>query len=141
MCAEPDPPDRAAHPDRRPLGGELNAAVARGVVRICRSVVGRGPTKAQAFFRGDVFVVVMHETLTRAEKSLVADGQGDAVLCLRRDLHRAMRTQLITLVQDLTGCAVTALLSADHIVPDVSTEVFVLDQPVAGEWPTRRPPP
>src|SRR4051794_37202191 len=32
-------------------GGELNASVARAAVRLHRSYVGRGPTRARAFFR------------------------------------------------------------------------------------------
>lgn len=44
-----------------------------------------------------------------------------------------MRTGLVEAVQELTGCAVDACMTATHIDPDVATAVFVLDRPVPGE--------
>lgn len=126
-------------------GGELNAVIARSVVQIYRSVAGRGPTKAKAFFRDNVVVVVMYETQTRAERSLVANGQADAVRDLRRGLQTAVCTELVDMVEKLTGCSVTAFLSQTHIDPDISVEVFILDHslpyadmPVIVEPPARK---
>jgi uncharacterized protein YbcI len=111
-------------------GGQLNAAIARAVVRIHRDYVGRGPTKAQAFFRGNVVVVVMHDVMTRAELTLVADGQDDAVRKMRRGFQNAMRAELSGAVEQLTGSKVEAFLNDNHIDPDIAVEVFVLDRPV-----------
>jgi uncharacterized protein YbcI len=111
-------------------GGQLNAALARAIVRIHRDYVGRGPTRAQAFFRGNVVVVIMHDVMTRAERSLVADGQNDAVLELRHRFQQAMRGELYGAVERLTGCKVEAFMCDHHVEPDVAAEVFVLDRPV-----------
>ena len=111
-------------------GGQLNAAIARAVVRIHRDYVGRGPTKAQAFFRGNVVVVIMQDVMTRAEQSLVADRQGDAVLEMRHRFQTAMRDELCAAVERLTACRVDAFMNDNHIDPDVAAEVFVLDRPV-----------
>lgn len=108
--------------------GELNAAVARAVVYRWTRSVGRGPTKAYAFSRGSVLVVVMEDTLTRPEQALVADGRTDTVLQWRRDLHEVMRTDLAATVEELTGARVLAALSDTSIDPDVAAEVFVLDR-------------
>lgn len=143
-----DDGSRTAHPPRGPgsalrstdlpapvvSGGERDAAIARAVVRICRSVAGRGPARAHAFYRGNVYVIIMEETQTQAEKSLIANGRSDVVLTLRNHLQAAMRDELIALIEQLTGCAVTAFLSASSIVPDVSSEVFILDQSLDDRW-------
>jgi uncharacterized protein YbcI len=119
-------------------GGELNAAVTRAVVRLHREHTGRGPTRAQSFYRGNVVVVVMHDAMTRAETSLAAAGRPDMVLTVRRAFQETMRRELTEIVESLTGCVVQAFMSANHIEPDMAAEVFVLDRPVAGE-PTERP--
>jgi uncharacterized protein YbcI len=114
-----------------PGGGELNAAIARAVVRRYREHVGRGPSKAQAFYRGNVLVLVLENTMTRAEQSLAASGQVTAVTQVRDAIRQTMRPGLVAIVEELTGCKVLALMSASHLDPDMASEVFVLDRPVA----------
>jgi uncharacterized protein YbcI len=126
-------PDR----DVRPRRGPLNQAIANAVVRGHSRYVGRGPTKAQAFFRENVVVVLLQDTLTKGERSLIAGGKQESVLHTRRQYQEMMRADLVDAVQELTGCRVEALLSGNHIDPDLSAEVFVLDRPV----PFEQPPP
>ena len=111
-------------------GGELNASIARAVVRIYREVCGRGPTKARATYRGDVVVVVLEQVLTHPEQSLAARGRCDEALALRRDLHGAMRDELARAVGELTHCRVRASLGDAQLFPDIAVEVVVLDQAV-----------
>src|SRR3954467_15600120 len=120
----------AGAPSRR---GRLNAAIAQAVVRIHSDYVGRGPTKAHAFFRGSVVVVVMEDTMTKAERSLSADGRNDTVLEMKREVQGAMRQELVAAVEGLTGHKVRAFLSDNHIDPDVEVELFTLDQPIHEE--------
>jgi uncharacterized protein YbcI len=112
------------------LGGELNASIARAVVRIYHAVCGRGSTKASATYRGDVVVVVLEQVLTQGERSLVAGGRRDEALAVRRKLHDAMRDELTLAVGELTRCRVRALLGDAHLDPDIAVEVFVLDRAV-----------
>jgi uncharacterized protein YbcI len=114
----------------RVAGGELNASVSRAVVQIHRAHVGRGPTKAQAFYRHDVIVVVLEDVLTTAERTLTAHGRADVALAGRRALEAAMHDELVAAVEGLTGARVRALMHDTHVAPDVSSAVFVLDRPV-----------
>jgi uncharacterized protein YbcI len=127
-------PQAQIHPlePSNPLGGELNAAIARAVVGIHRHHVGRGPTKAQVFFRHNVVVTILGDVLTRAEQTLVANGEHDTVLELREQLHEAMRPELVAAVERLSGRAVIAFMSDAHLDPDMAVEVFVMDRAVAG---------
>jgi len=120
----------------RPGGGRLNAAIARAVVHTHRTYAGRGPTRARAFFRRNVVVVVMEELMTRAEQSLANDGQNEALLDARRQIQQAMQPQLVEAVEVLTGCKVTAFMGDNHLDPDMAVEVFVLDQPVPSAAPS-----
>jgi uncharacterized protein YbcI len=117
----------------RLTGGELNAAIARTVVRFHREHTGRGPTRAQAFYRGNVIVVIMHDAMTKAESSLVEQGRADMVLEFRRAFQETMRDELVATVEALTGCGVEAFMSTNHVHPDMAAELFILDRPVPGE--------
>jgi uncharacterized protein YbcI len=119
----------------RATGGALNAALARAVVRYYRAQTGRGPTRAQAFYRGDVIVVVLEDTLTKAERSLVHHGRADAVLQLRDALHEIMRTDMVATVEQLTGATVRAFISGNEVDPDIAVETFILDRPVRDDPP------
>jgi uncharacterized protein YbcI len=119
--------------DPAATGGELNQAIARAVVRGHTRIVGRGPTKAQAFYRHNIVVVVMTDTLTHGERSLLADGRHDSVRRLRCEFQQAMRDDLVREVEFLTGGKVVAFMSTTHLEPDVSAELFVLDRPVSGD--------
>jgi uncharacterized protein YbcI len=121
-----------AQPAPRELltGGRLNAAITRAVVRSHSEHAGRGPTKATAFFHGNVIVVVLEQTMTRSEQSLAASGRLDAVHDVRRELQGAMRADLVAAVETLTGCTVSAFMGDSSAEPDLAVELFVLDRPV-----------
>jgi uncharacterized protein YbcI len=117
----------------RLTGGELNAALARAVVRCHNEQLGRGPTRARAFYRDNVIVVMLQNALTKAERSLAASGKTDAVHQMRAAFQDAMRPDLVATVEELTGCKVEAYMSTNHLDPDYAAELFVLDRPVAGD--------
>jgi uncharacterized protein YbcI len=116
----------------RHAGGELNAAITRAVVRVHSQYVGRGPTKAQTFYRGPVVVTVMENAMTKAERSLVADGELDVVLGMRQKFQRTMRADLVGEIERITGRKVVAFMSDNHVEPDLAAELFFLDAPVDG---------
>lgn len=113
-----------------PAGGELASAISNGVVRLLRDYTGRGPTRARTHIGEDLVSVVLEDTLTKGERSLVRDGETTLVLNARHAYQRTMGPDLIALVERLTGRKVRAFLSDNHIDPDVAVESFVLE-PVA----------
>jgi uncharacterized protein YbcI len=118
------------------VGGELNAAIARGTVRLQSQYVGRGPTKARVFYHGKVLVVLVEGTLTRPERNLAANGRADVVGQVRRAYEDAMRAEVVAMIEDLTGCKVEALMSDTIVEPDMGARVFVMDRPL-GTTPDR----
>jgi uncharacterized protein YbcI len=118
--------------DEKLLGGALNAAIARAVVRYYAEMLGRGPTKAQAFHHDNIIIVVLEDTMTKADRGLVAAGRGDAVLNTKRAVQEALEPYLRSAIERLSGCKVRAFMSTNHLEPDLVAEVFVLDRPVPG---------
>lgn len=107
--------------------GQLAAAISNSVVHVLGEYTGRGPTKARAYVNRDAISVLLHDTLTKAERHLVSDGHAPTVLQTRSLVQEMMRADLVASVEDLTGRSVVAFMSANHIDPDMAVETFVLE--------------
>lgn len=118
--------------DSQPLrGGELNAAVTREVIRIQSESHGRGPKKAFSFHNGNVLVTILEEVLSPAERRLAGNGQGEAVLKIRRLYQSTMAAEMKERIEAVTERRVIAMMSDNHVEPDMAVEVFILDRPLA----------
>jgi uncharacterized protein YbcI len=106
--------------------GVLAAQISRAVVHIWREYTGRGPTKTQTTITEDLVIVLMSDTLLKAERNLANDGRLDEVLSIRRAYQDTMREDLTGVVEDLTGRKVAAFMSHNNVDPDLSAELFVL---------------
>jgi uncharacterized protein YbcI len=109
-------------------GGQLNAALSRAVVQLHNQYLGRGPTKGHAFYRGSVVVVILEDTLTKPERSLIAGGKDGVVRDMRRDLLDTMRRDLVDAIEQLTERRVVSFLTDNDIATDIAAEIFVLDR-------------
>jgi uncharacterized protein YbcI len=116
--------------DRAPRTKDLRQAISDAIVRVSADFIGRGPTRAKTYINGDVVFCVMEDTLTRGERSLVADGDGEAVRQMRRRFQDAMRRQVCAAVEALTERKVVSFLSDNDIEAETAIEVFLLDGPV-----------
>jgi uncharacterized protein YbcI len=107
--------------------GELSAALSNAIVALMAEYTGRGATQSRTFVNENLITCIMHDSLTKGERSLVTDGKEDAVLEMRRVYQATMRPELIAIVERLTGRKVAAFMSANHVDPDVAVETFVLE--------------
>ena len=107
--------------------GATAAAVSNLIVRLLNEYAGRGPVRARSYLEGDLVCVVLEDTLTKGELSLVADGREDLVLSTRHAFQAAMSKEAIAGVEALTGRKVKAFMSDNHLNPDVAVEAFVLE--------------
>jgi uncharacterized protein YbcI len=108
------------------LGGSKSSAVSNHVVRTMSAYTGRGPTKARTYLNDDVVTVVLQDTLTKGERSLVDDDLDDLVLTMRKAYQSTMRHDLVSGIEAILGRKIVAFMSDNHIDPDFAVEVFVL---------------
>jgi uncharacterized protein YbcI len=102
------------------------AVISREMVKLLRELAGRGPTKARTTIGRDHVLVMLHDSLTPADKLLASAGYGDKVHATRQALQDVMRPRAIRLVEETLRRSVVSFLSANHLDPDVAAEVFVL---------------
>ncbi len=107
--------------------GSLASAISSSVVQLMREYTGRGPTKARTYMDEDLITVVLQDTLTMGERSLVRDGEIELVLASRKAFQRTMAAQLVATIEAHSGRSVFAFLSDNHIDPDIAVESFVLN--------------
>jgi len=106
--------------------GSIASAISGAVVQLMREYTGRGPTKARTYIHEDLVTVVLQDTLTMGERSLVRDGEVELVLASRKAFQRTMSRQLIATVEQHAGRNVFAFLSDNQVDPDVAIESFLL---------------
>jgi uncharacterized protein YbcI len=106
--------------------GQIGVAISNMVVGELAKTTGRGPTQAKTTFSANAVFVVLQDTLTTGERSLVRAGESETVLDLRRRWQRVIRDSCSRGVEQLTGRKVIGFLSDNQIDPDIAVEVFVL---------------
>jgi uncharacterized protein YbcI len=117
----------ATEPEERGANGVLSAAISNAMVQLVREFTGRGPTRVRTSIRDSVVLVLLEDTLTKGERNLVAAGRVSKVLDLRHEFQTAMRIPAIQQIELLTGRKVLAMMSANHVKPDLGAEIFVLE--------------
>ncbi len=96
-------------------------------MRIVNEYTGRGPTRARAHITEDLVTVVLEDSLTKAERTLVARGYADQVQATRLTFQATMEDDFVAGVEKILGRKVRAFLSANNTTPDVAVESFVLE--------------
>jgi uncharacterized protein YbcI len=107
----------------------MASAISNLAVRLLTDYTGRGPTKARTYIDENLITIVLQDTLTRGERSLVRNGETSLVLANRKAYQRSMGSELVASVEEISGRRVLAFLSDNHIEPDYAVEVFVLAPP------------
>jgi uncharacterized protein YbcI len=105
----------------------MAASISTGLVQLHRQYYGKGPTKAKTYFVNDTVICILEGGFTTVERTLIDDGQSDAVYEMRRSFQKAMERQFTDVVQETTARNVIAYMSQIHEDPDLAVELFVLE--------------
>jgi len=108
------------------LDGLTRSTIASEFVRLHSEYYGRGPTKAKVYSDNDFLAVVLEETFTPAEKTLIERGEAEGIQDIRRRFQRVMADQFKSVVEQATGRSVRAFLSETDLENDIAVEIFLL---------------
>jgi uncharacterized protein YbcI len=123
-------------PDDHPFSATM--VISNEMVRLYKSLFGRGPTKARTDWLGpDTLAVVLEETLTLAERNLVRLEEDQRLRDVRMFFQYATVAEFCEPVERTTGRKVRAFVSGlDTKVEGLSVELFVL-HPRGYDGPSR----
>jgi uncharacterized protein YbcI len=105
--------------------------ISRTMVGLFKDHVGRGPTLAKTYIDDDLVVCLLHDTMTKTERTLSEEGKSDEVRQIRRSIQGLLRDEAIEAVERLVGRKVITMLSDHAVDPDWAVEAFVLE-PASG---------
>lgn len=107
--------------------GETLARISTGLVQLHSRYYGKGPTKAKTHMVNDTVISILRGGFTTVERTLIEQGNVDAVYDMRRSFQMAMEEQFTAVVEEATGRKVIAYMSQIHQDPDLAVEIFVLE--------------
>jgi uncharacterized protein YbcI len=109
-------------------GQSIPLAVSNAMVRLYKEQFGRGPTQARTAFAGpDLLVTTLQDSMTPAERNLVALGEHQRLRDTRMFFQYATEKEFRDSVEEITGRKVWAFVSGIDTREDVSTELFYLE--------------
>ncbi len=89
--------------------------------------------KAKTYALDDIIVVVMRGSgFTALEQTIMDSGQPQRVVDMRHDFQNMMTKRFTDTIEELTGRNVVAFLSQAHVDPDLTLEVFFVDEALRG---------
>lgn len=136
-------PDRAVFStaedtsDRSPM-----LQIANAMVRLYKEAHGRGPTKVRVHYAGpDALVVLLEDSLTVAERNLVALGEDERLREARMFFQRTLEQEFRAIVEQTLGRRTIAFISGIDTQRDVAVELFTLepDPESVADDPNTRP--
>jgi uncharacterized protein YbcI len=102
--------------------------LSNAMVRLYKEALGRGPTKARAYFAGpDMLVVVLEQSMTVAERNLAAMGEHERLRESRLFTQYALEREFRAIVEQTLGRQTIAFVSGIDTHHDVAAEIFTLE--------------
>jgi uncharacterized protein YbcI len=121
-------PSPLGNSDRQ--GMELQE-LSNAMVQIYKEQFGRGPTKARTQYAGpDTLVATLENSLTPAERSMLAADEHQRVREIRMFFQHASEREFVDAVEQITGRKVRGFVSGTDTDQDISSEIFYLE-PIA----------
>src|SRR5829696_3189213 len=107
--------------------GAVLADISNEMVGLYKELFGRGPTRARTNWAGpDTLICTLENSLTPAEKSLVALGEHQRLRDTRMVFQHATEGRFREVVERLTSREVRGFVSGTDVERDLSAEVFYL---------------
>ena len=110
--------------------GEIRAALSNALVALMKEHWGKGPTAAKSFLNDEYVLTIFEGGLIRNEETMLGADYQDLVRMYRLAFQQAIRDEMCSTVERITGRKVLDYHSQIVFDPVRSFEIFVLDQPV-----------
>jgi len=116
------------------------AECSRAMVRLYKEQFGRGPTKARTNYAGpDTLICTLEDSLTPAERNLVALGEQQKMRDVRLFFQHATEDAFVGAIEEIVGRKVRGFVSGMDVNKDIASEIFYLE-PLRNSTESPQPP-
>jgi uncharacterized protein YbcI len=112
-----------------PTRAQLERSIVQRIQTLYRDSIGQRPSKAIGQFFDEKFTLVLFETVSPAEQTLLKAGQEEFAEQLRVKLHDAIKPQLKALIEEIVRIEVITILIASDLKSGFSNITAVLADP------------
>jgi uncharacterized protein YbcI len=109
-------------------GDSLLSRISSEVVRLQRQYFGKGPQRAKSYMLDDFLMVVMRDSITTAETTMLGFDEHDLVRQFRQTFQNRMTETLVGTIEEMTGRKVLTYQSQILFDPHIVIEVFFFDR-------------
>jgi uncharacterized protein YbcI len=89
--------------------------------------------RAKTYALDDIITVVMRGSgFTALEQTIMDSGEPHRVVDMRHEFQGWMAKRYTEAIEELTGRKVVAFLGQAHVEPDITMEIFFMDEPLKG---------
>jgi uncharacterized protein YbcI len=117
---------KLAHPGYLAPGMSVDVQIAEAMAGLHAEFYGHPPGSSRAIVAEDVVVVVMEQTFTRAERTMIERGEVEEIQNIRRRFQRVMAEDFHSVVENATGRDVRSFVSDTDVNEGLSIEIFLL---------------
>ena len=115
-------------PASPPTGQSPMLEISNAMVRLHKRAFGRGPTKASAQFAGaNILIVLLADTLTIAERNLLALGEDGRLREQRLFLEHTLKDEMRSVVERILNRRTIAFVPGIDPHHDVAAVIFTLE--------------
>jgi uncharacterized protein YbcI len=107
--------------------GSPQREIARGIVSIYKEYLGRGPRVAKTVIGDEYVMTILEDGLTKAELRLIDADEAETARSIRRKFQEAMRTEIVALVERVTGRSAKSFMSDHDVLSDTAVELVTLE--------------
>jgi uncharacterized protein YbcI len=126
---QPAPDDLTDDDDAAERVSAVTSQISTDMVRLYKTLFGRGPKRARTNFAGpDTIIVTLEDSLTPAERTMVELGELQRLRDVRLLFQYAREDDFREVVERRTGRRVRAFISGLDAARDVACEVFYLER-------------
>src|SRR3712207_1180881 len=122
-----------AEPQDEHGGDSLLTRISNEIVRMQKEHWGKGPLAAKSYMLDDFLLVVMRDSVTQAEQTMLDFGQPDLVRQFRQTFENEMTAQLTGKIEELTGRRVVTYQSQILFDPHIVIELFFFEEAAADQ--------
>lgn len=102
--------------------------ISNAMVRLHKQAFGRGPTQASAQFAGaNILIVLLADTMTIAERNLLALGENGRLREQRLFLEHALEDEMRSVVERILNRRTIAFVPGFDVHHDVAALMFTLE--------------